>query len=897
MNPGTRLGAYVLEAELGAGGMGVVYRAHDARLGRAVALKLLPPTTDEERLARFEREARILAALSHPNIAGIHTLEEADGQRFLTMELVKGTTLAAALDKGALPLAEALDACRQVALALEAAHDAGVVHRDLKPGNVMLAPDGQVKVLDFGLARIDDPAENEASIHTVAATRAGIVLGTAAYMSPEQARGRPLDRRTDLWSFGCVLYECLTGRQAFPGETVSDSIAKILERDPDWGALPASVPERVVELVRRCLEKDVRQRLRDAGEARWTLEQALARRTDSGTIPVAPPPPRPAARSWPRLALVGVPLLLAGAALGAFVAGRGALPRLRCLSVAVPAGSTGRGSILLPDGSGITMAVAMREGPDAGRTRLLYRPIGSYDFRPIPNSEGMINSYLSPDGRRLLVLQLAAPGSSQRRLVALALDGATPPAPFADWNDAWLGFTWLANGDGIALDSPMSFVRLAHDGGQPSASRPITVEGGERVSSIELPPATFPDPGRILVNVVVYDTRGWHYSVGLLDLASGRVRRVVDDGGNAMYAAKDDVLLFARGRTVFAARFDRSKGAVRGTPVPVWTGLRTNLEARPAFFRVTDDGTLYYSPGGTGEGRVLALADSTGVKETLAIDPRNYDDAPQLAPDRRRFVVTAANARGIDELWTGAIGSSDLRKLRTDPDADCTQPYWSPDGTRIAYKRTGKDGRDGIYVVGLDGGEPRCVLRAAASDTTFRPAGWFADGSALLLGRSTKGKDDLVRLPVAGDPADRARLVPFAPGAFNRKFPRMSPDGRAVLFLGDDSGRYEFSVMPIGADGTAGAAIALSSGGSNAGLWGPDSRTLFANDTRNRVIEYAYPPKGTGRVALDLDGLDLASWTPLGSGRFLVRPRSGDESAITSYQLVQGWMAEVKRKL
>ena len=895
MNPGTKLGGHAIEAEIGSGGMGVVYRARDERLGRSVALKLLPQTTDGERLARFEREARILATLNHPNIAGIHTLEEADGHRFITMELVRGETLAEALARGPLPMAEALDVGRQIAQALEAAHEAGVVHRDLKPGNVMLAPDGQVKVLDFGLARIDE-TEPDASSHTVAATRAGIVLGTAAYMSPEQARGRALDRRTDLWSFGCVLYECLTGRQAFPGETVSDSIAKILERDPDFAALPKATPDRVVELIRRCLEKDPKQRLRDAGEARWTLEQALARRTDSGTIPVVTAPVRARGLAWPKLALLALPVLAAGALLGAWLAPRGGASPLRCLSIALPTDESVRGATFLPDGSGITVMTVPRTGADAGKAHVFFRPLDGYAFREIPGTSGLTNAFTSPDGRRALLLLPAAPGAPQKRLVAMPLDGSAPPAAFADWNDAWGALCWLQSGDAIVLDTPTSFVRLPAGGGSPSAPKPITVEGDERVSTIELPPATHPDPGKLFVNVVVYDARGWHYSVGVMDLASGKVRRLVDDGGNAVYAG--GVLCFTRGRTIFAVPYDIGRDAVRGTPKPVWTGLRTNLEARPAFFRVANDGTLSYSPGGTDESRVIAIADSNAVRQTLPIDSKNFDDAPVMAPDGKRFAVPAANTRGIDELWTGSIDGRDLRRLPTDPDADCTLAFWSLDGARIAYKRLGKDAKDGIYELTLASGETRCVLRQGVSDTTFRPAGYLPDGRSLLVWRNARGRDELFRLALDGNADDRARLVPFAASASNRRFPRLSPDARAVLFLGDDSGRFEACVAPVTPAGEAGPITTLTSGGTNAGQWAPDGRTVLLNDTRNRVLAFAWPPDGRGaRPALDLERLNLATWTPLGGGRFLVRPRSRDESAITSHQVVFGWLDDVKKKL
>ncbi|HYV50615.1 MAG TPA: serine/threonine-protein kinase, partial [Dongiaceae bacterium] len=293
----SRLGAYPIERELGRGGMGIVYLGRDPRLGRAVAIKVLPETLaqDPERLARFDREARLLASLNHPNIAGIYGLEEADGVKFLLLEYVEGETLAERLARGPLPIDEALDVCRQIAAALESAHENGIIHRDLKPGNVKLTPSGDVKVLDFGLAKGDpgsDSASNLSLTHSptqaLTGTNAGIILGTAAYMSPEQARGKTLDRRTDIWSFGCVLFECLSGKQAFAGETISDIIATILQGEPPWHQLPARTPPGILTLLRRCLEKDARKRLRDLGDARLEIEHVLASPRDSSSIVVMP---------------------------------------------------------------------------------------------------------------------------------------------------------------------------------------------------------------------------------------------------------------------------------------------------------------------------------------------------------------------------------------------------------------------------------------------------------------------------------------------------------------------------------------------------------------------------------------------------------------------------------
>src|SRR5262245_55140600 len=341
LSPGTRLGSYEVLSHLGAGGMGEVYRARDSRLGRDVAIKTLTEefAEDAERLSRFEREARVLASLTHSNIAAIYGVEEVDERRYLVLEFVDGETLAQRLARGPLPVDEAIDVCRDIAAGLEAAHESGIVHRDLKPGNVIITPSGQVKVLDFGLATASgasasgsNPNLTHSPTLTNQHTRAGVILGTAAYMSPEQARGRTLDRRTDIWSFGCVLYECLTGKPMFQGETVSDLIARILEREPDWSALPANTPPRVRELLKKCLRKDPRERLRDIGDARLELQDTHAL-VDSSTL-TSTARVRSSKLPW---IIAGLAVVLAGAAVALRPAPKPVEQKPLRLSIALPA--------------------------------------------------------------------------------------------------------------------------------------------------------------------------------------------------------------------------------------------------------------------------------------------------------------------------------------------------------------------------------------------------------------------------------------------------------------------------------------------------------------------------------------------------------------------------------
>src|SRR5262245_60034949 len=408
MSAPQRIGGYPIERELGRGGMGIVYLGRDTRLGRAVAIKVLPDAfaSDPERLARFEREAKLLASLSHANIAGIYGLEEADGHRFLALEYVEGPTLAERVARGALPLDETLEIARQIAGALAAAHDAGIIHRDLKPGNVKLTPAGDVKVLDFGLAKGAGTAESSSDLSqsptlTYSPTGVGVILGTAAYMSPEQARAKVVDRRTDIWSFGCVLYEMLTGRQLFRGETASDTIAKILEREPDWSALPPGTPERVRDLLRRCLEKDARKRLRDMGDARIELEDVLAARASQSRIDAAEM--RTRRRAGGPGPLVAYVVAAAAVVVAAIVllrpAMKGIPPRAIRLTVTEPIeaslGGAAENCAIAPDGQAVVFVAT-----DSSDTpRLWLRPLETLDSRVMPGTEGASQPFWSPDSR------------------------------------------------------------------------------------------------------------------------------------------------------------------------------------------------------------------------------------------------------------------------------------------------------------------------------------------------------------------------------------------------------------------------------------------------------------------------------------------------------------------
>jgi len=488
--PGQQLSHYRLVAQIGEGGMGVVWRATDTTLGRDVAIKVLPEAfaQDPERMARFEREARTLASLNHPRIASIFGVGSADGVRFLVMELVEGEDLAQRIARGPLPVAEAVEIAYQVTEALEAAHEKGIVHRDLKPANLKLTGAGQVKVLDFGLAKALHPESaavsgsllSQSPTLTSPMTSAHVILGTAAYMSPEQARGKNVDRRADIWAFGCVIYECLTGRRAFAGETVSDTIAKILERDPDFSALPAATPPRVRDILERCLAKDERLRLRDIGDARIALGEVLAQRTASGRL-VAVDAPR--ARR-PRAVVLGGAMALglaAGAVLWAAFGPAREGPSSgapACVAVSMPAGVDVHDVQITPDGRSILIlgtphGEANADAGDAGAggaptTRIYIRSLDQYEFKEVPGTEGAVGIASDRRSRKLYFLVPAAPGASLQRVESIPIDASAPATRVMDWSDNWSGATQLEGGGFLTRQGMAGLMRI-----EPGVSRAL----------------------------------------------------------------------------------------------------------------------------------------------------------------------------------------------------------------------------------------------------------------------------------------------------------------------------------------------------------------------------------------------------------------------------------------
>ena len=845
-----QIGNYPIEREVGRGGMGVVYLGRDTRLDRRVAIKVLPDVVarDPERLARFEREARLLASLNHPNIAGIYGLEEADGRRLLVLEYVEGDTLAQRLARGALPVDEALDVCRQIAAALEAAHESGVIHRDLKPGNVKITPGGEVKVLDFGLAKggvgstSDSDVDLSHSPTLTAATGAGVILGTAGYMSPEQARGKAVDRRTDIWSFGCVLFECLTGRQLFAGETVSDTIAKILERDPDWTSLPPQTPARARELLRRCLEKDAKKRLRDIGDARIELEEALTEIQSSSRIAAAAAESKK--RSRPVAAVFTVRALGAGLVAGAVLGvvawstlGPGARLERKAkafslatrLSVALPHDMRFDGAQLSRDGSMLVCQGRPRKSvgsANESQPMLYIRKLDSFEAKPLTGTEGVVGFVLSRDSRYVYFIAPASPGSAKLKLLKVPLDGSAPPIAMTDWKDNWGGVAALFNGDLLVTqDRGTSFVRVPGGGGEPTA--PIKIDPGAFRGSL-FPTGVLPADKGVLLNAISYGTRGWYYQIGLLDPKTGKVRFVLDDGGNAQYSPTGH-LLFARGDVLLAAPFDLGRQAITGPAAPILSGLLTFYTVQPGAFTLADNGTLVHRPGGAVlSERQMVFMDTNGIVKPWSEERRPYAGDPVLSRDGRRFAVVISNAQGIDECWVSDVDRPALRRIVAEPDADCDVGAMSPDGQWIAYKRTGRDSLDGIYLQATDGqGRAKLLLRDRSPNQPEFPVGWAPDGSALLTQVAVNGRVHLRILPspLAFPPPGEAKsLISGFVDEFSGTF---SPDGKLLAFTSNESGKSEVYVCGYQTGGVVSDPVRISTGGGQNPHWMPDSRMLL----------------------------------------------------------------------
>jgi serine/threonine protein kinase/Tol biopolymer transport system component len=806
ITPGARFGAYEVVEPLDSGGMGEVYRARDSRLRRDVAIKVLSDRHrfDPERRARFEREAVALAAVNHPNIATIHGIEDADGIQAIVMELVEGRALAEHVMAG-LRVSEALKYAAQIVDALEAAHERGIVHRDLKPSNIKVQPDRSIKVLDFGLAKAVDPAGTSVDMPTATVTAAdtAAVIGTPCYMSPEQARGQTVDRRTDIWAFGCVLYEMLSGRRAFDGPTTTDVIAGVLEREPDYGALPPATPPLVRRLLKRCLDKDLKRRLRDIADARVDLEEA---RGTFATPDVATDRPKTSrVRRTALIATAAIALLVAGGFTARWLWAPSAPASSRQFVLLPPDGSNfGAGPAdrtppfaLSPDGTRLAFVATT-----SSRSGIWIRSLDSLEALLVAGTEGVgrfCPPAWSPDGTSIA---FAADGKLKR----VSVQGGSP-ITLADASNAQ-GISWSRAGWIVFAPSPNdTLLRIPDTGGTPvPATRLSTGDLGH------VAPQFLPD-GRHFVYLVRAPRPRKGIYVGSIDSLEERFVRPSRE--KALYAPPGHLLLLEEGR-LLAQKFDTDSFAVSGEPIPLTESVAyINTDGR-ASVDVSPGGTLAYRVNGISTASQPVWVDRAGKTIGTVGPPGDYSSA-SLSPDRTRLAIELHDLKtSTGDLWIWDIDRQSMDPYTTDRMHN-TNAVWSSNGKEIVFVGRPDGGRN-LHLKPLDGSTSDEPLLTLGIDRV--PTSWSRDGKVILFEEGpVNDQGDLwtLRLP-------ERTPTQFLATEFNERGGRFSPDGRWVSYVTNRSGRNEVRVcrFPGCTDG-----VTISSNGGAGARWHPDGKELF----------------------------------------------------------------------
>jgi eukaryotic-like serine/threonine-protein kinase len=879
LTPGTRIGSYEILALLGKGGMGEVYLARDVALGRDVAIKVLPSafSKDDERLARFAREARVLASLNHPNIATVHALERTSDGHALVMELVGGETLSARIGRGPLRMKDAVSIAGAMVEALDAAHERGIVHRDLKPANIMVTAQGAVKVLDFGLAKpgstdeLPDAAQSPTILE--AATRTGIILGTAAYMSPEQARGQPVDKRTDIWSFGCVLYEMLHGRAAFAGPTVTDTLVKVLDREPDWTQVPPDLSPGLQTLLRRCLTKDLKHRLRDIGDARHLIDETV-QSVAAGASPTVPRGRLLAALGW-------VAAVLLALALGAVLWLR---PSVTTPGAPVPITRT---LIDLPPGHKLTVrdrAYPIALSPDGsaiafvsefeGHSQLFIRELPSLEPRPIPGTTGARQPFFSPDGRSVAFF---ASGALQKVSVA-----GGNPIRICGVPTLSVGGSWGANDLIVFATAAEGLSKVAAAGGVPQR-----IEGAGRAAWPEI----LPGDQTIL------------YATGNSD-ALATIR--LDGTGKRILARTSDAALegpavlgtvnvaqprfsvsghIAYGQSPGSVRvvpFDLDSLTITGSPVSIVDSAERGPGGGAVFFAISQSGLLAYAS--TGDRHQLVWVDRQGVETPISNDRAAFR-LPHVSPDGRRIVVSVNDETRRSDLWI--YDAENGTKSRVTTERHNLESPWTPDGRSVTFS----SGR-GIEEVAADGRGQRTVLVESEPGRGIYPDSWTPDGQELVFHTRDNASENLMVFRRAG------AVRPLLEGPSNEWQGQVSPNGRWIAYQSDESGRYEIYLEPFPG---LGQRVAISNDGGMFPRWANDGRELFYRqgdavmavtwDMPRGVLVgkprrlFAGPYTGAGQSP----EFDVAP-----NGKRFVMVKSDPKSTLNQLTVVQNWVQLIR---
>jgi len=780
----SEIGPYTIARELGRGGMGVVYLGRDTRLDRDVAIKALPEALaqDPERLARFEREAKTLASLNHPNVAGIHGVEEHEGSRYLVLEYVEGETLAEMLDRGALPVDEAIELAVQIAAGVEAAHEVGVVHRDLKPGNIIVTPDGKAKVLDFGLARSEETSSSSSGALSESPTLTspaiqhsptmpGVILGTAAYMSPEQARGRRVDKRTDIWSFGVVLYEMLTGASPFVGETVTDSIGAVLHKEVDLDRVPDGAPPGTRHVLMRCLARDRRDRYGDIGDAAFDLthDWRVAMTVSQPTVRRSRTPVVVAAALALAVLVLGFMQLSARPATESATVTR--------LSIAPADGqqvsATATPAVAIsPDGQFIVYT-----GGGLANPRLFLRRIDEWNSTPIDGTERALDPAISPDGRRISFV-------ADRELKVVSVDGGSPTLVTRIADDP-RGHSW-ATDDSFVL-TPNTGSPLARVGLSNEERVWLTELDADRIERTHRWPQALAGGKAAIFTVGRLDSPDNYEAarIDAVDFATGRRVTLVDTASMARHAPSGH-LVFQRGGDLFAAPFDIDRLALTGPAVPVVFDVLSTRSSGAAHFAISETGTLVYIPGTeTLANGVLGWIDTDGVRHELDVEPGGYRN-PVISPDGKFIALSVGHPRGED-IWTYDLQRGNLTRLTFR--GNNINPVWAPDGSLVAFS-SARDGESvNIYTARPDGAGQATLLHADPAQ--LQPESWAPDGKSLVYSVVTlQGDSDLWKLELEGSRSAR----PILDGKGEDWKSAISPDGRWLAYQSDQGGQYQVYV-------------------------------------------------------------------------------------------------------
>ena len=862
-----------------------------------MALKVLPEafTADPDRLARFEREAKVLASLNHPNIGSIYGLEEAEGVKALVLELIEGPTLADRIKQGPIPIDEALPIAKQIAEALEAAHEAGVIHRDLKPANIKVRDDGTVKVLDFGLAKALQPevADPNMSLSptislTAAATQMGMVIGTAAYMAPEQAKGKPVDKRADIWAFGAVLYEMLTGQKPFQGEDVSETLATVIKSDPDWGALPADTPPRIHQVMRAALAKQPKQRVHDIADVRLTLEGVFESQAPPSREPVAAPEPL-----WRR----PVPLVVTGLLVAALTGGAGWTLRpvpaqgadvmrfsIPVSAAAISPAGTQRQIAISRDGSQVAYRVSGSGLDDPG---IHVRRLDQLDAVPLRGTEGGISPFFDPGGQWIGFITLTT-----RELKKIPILGG-PAVTLMDFPDGWIpiGASWGTDGQIVIGRWDGGLVRIAEGGGDPE---PVTTPDPDLDEEGHFWPFVIPDTNAALM-VIGASAQPTLGELAVARLDTGEVTRLGLTGTSPRFVDSGHLVFALDDASLRAVPFDRDRLEVTGSPVP----LVERVQVKPggaANFDVSSGGRLVFIPGDTGLGRrSLIWVDRAGTQEPIAAPPRAYTYA-RLSPDGRRVALDSRDEEY--DIWIWDLERETLQRLTRDPGMN-RGPVWSPDGGRIAFTAE-REGVESIFWQAADGsGVPEEL-----TDFVSFPSGFTPDGARLLSAPQLVGAGDIGLLALDGSEPPRMILEQ----SFSEVNAQVSPDGRWVAYQSNETGRQEIYVRPF--PDVDGALYPVSTTGGSRPRWAADGTELFYYSAPGIIMAVAVRAgdelvlgrpevAASGSYAIPLNTGTHYDVSPDGQRFLLIVEQTQDDDAALPPQLIMvlNWFEELKERV